>query len=159
MLQRWKASKFDVFLNIIVVSCMLLILGFILLLYRKGPDDFIFEEKRQLGVELVNAMYSFESAYELDSNMSVVKELVTEPVFNDLSIDNEQRTLTTYFRFKGCSCKVNIINSTDCYVMYSLDSVVMEPERKFILMFRINEQGLIDWVKEAELIEFRDTIY
>lgn len=116
-------------------------------------------EKEQLGIELVNAMYTFDSPYQLDRQMSIVKELVSEPVFYDLTVDNEQRTLTTYFKFKDCSCKVNIINSTDSYVLYTLDSEAMEPEREFMLIFRVRDDGVIDWVKEIEAIEFRNTIY
>lgn len=140
---------------------LLMIICTIAFLRGKSLEDLtnIKVEKEQLGIELVNAMYTFDSPYQLDRQMAVVKELVSEPVFYDLTVDNEQRTLTTYFKFKDCSCKVNIINSTDNYVLYTLDSVAMEPEREFMLLFRVRDDGVIDWVKEIEAIEFRNTIY
>ena len=115
--------------------------------------------KKALGEELVMAMYNFETPYQLDSQMLIVQTLTTEDVFNDLTIDNEQRTITTYLKFKDCGVKAEIISSGEDYVYYKLDSEVIAENRTFILFFRVNEDGLIDWVKEAECVEFIDTIY
>ena len=115
--------------------------------------------KADLGVELVKAMYDFENPYELDKNMLVVQKLVTEDVFSDLTIDNEQRTLSTYFKFKDASVQVNVLKSTDSYVLYSLDSEAISADRKFILIFSVNEEGVINEVKEMECYEYLNSIY
>lgn len=115
--------------------------------------------KADLGVELVKAMYDFENPYELDKNMLVVQKLVTEDVFSDLTIDNEQRTLSTYFKFKDASVHVNVLKSTDSYVLYSLDSKAISADRKFILIFSVNEEGVINEVKEMECYEYLNSIY
>lgn len=115
--------------------------------------------KADLGVELVKAMYDFENPYELDKNMLVVQKLVTEDVFPDLTIDNEQRTLSTYFKFKDASVHVNVLKSTDSYVLYSLDSEAISADRKFILIFSVNEEGVINEVKEMECYEYLNSIY
>ena len=115
--------------------------------------------KADLGVELVKAMYDFENPYELDKNMLVVQKLVTEDVFSDLTIDNEQRTLSTYFKFKDASVHVNVLKSTDSYVLYSLDSEAISADRKFILIFSVNEEGVINEVKEVECYEYLNSIY
>ncbi len=115
--------------------------------------------KTELGEELVMAMYNFETPYQLDSQMLIIQTLTTADVFNDLTIDNEQRTITTYLKFKDCGVKAEIISSGEDYVYYKLDAEVIEENRTFIMFFRVNEDGLIDWVKEAECIEFIDTIY
>lgn len=115
--------------------------------------------KADLGVELVKAMYDFENPYELDKNMLVVQKLVTEDVFSDLTIDNEQRTLSTYFKFKDASVHVNVLKSTDSYVLYSLDSEAISVDRKFILIFSVNEEGVINEVKEMECYEYLNSIY
>lgn len=115
--------------------------------------------KADLGVELVKAMYDFENPYELDKNMLVVQKLVTEDVFSDLTIDNEQRTLSTYFKFKDASVHVNVLKSTDSYVLYSLDSEAISADRKFILIFSVNEEGVINEVKEMECYEYLNSIY
>ena len=107
---------------------------------NKALNDFIGKDiyKEDLGVELVNAMYNFESPYELDAQMLIVKQITTDSVFNDLTIDNEQRTLTTYLKFKDCSSKVHIIDSTDRYIRYWLESDVIEADREFVLFFLHN---------------------
>lgn len=115
--------------------------------------------KADLGVELVKAMYDFENPYELDKNMLVVQKLVTEDVFSDLTIDNEQRTLSTYFKFKDASVHVKVLKSTDSYVLYSLDSEAISADRKFILIFSVNEEGVINEVKEMECYEYLNSIY
>lgn len=115
--------------------------------------------KADLGVELVKVMYDFENPYELDKNMLVVQKLVTEDVFSDLTIDNEQRTLSTYFKFKDASVHVNVLKSTDSYVLYSLDSEAISADRKFILIFSVNEEGVINEVKEMECYEYLNSIY
>ena len=115
--------------------------------------------KADLGVELVKAMYDFENPYELDKNMLVVQKLVTEDVFSDLTIDDEQRTLSTYFKFKDASVHVNVLKSTDSYVLYSLDSEAISADRKFILIFSVNEEGVINEVKEMECYEYLNSIY
>ena len=115
--------------------------------------------KADLGVELVKAMYDFENPYELAKNMLVVQKLVTADVFSDLTIDNEQRTLSTYFKFKDASVHVNVLKSTDSYVLYSLDSEAISADRKFILIFSVNEEGVINEVKEMECYEYLNSIY
>lgn len=128
---------------------------------NKALNDFIGKDiyKEDLGVELVNAMYNFESPYELDAQMLIVKQITTDSVFNDLTIDNEQRTLTTYLKFKDCSSKVHIIDSTDRYIRYWLESDVIEADREFVLFFNVDNHGLIDEVEEAECVKFLNTIY
>lgn len=115
--------------------------------------------KTELGEELITAMYNFESPYQLDAQMLIVQELTTEDVYNDLTIDNEERTITTYLKFKDSGVSVEIISSGEDYVYYRLISDAIESNRTFIMFFSVNEEGLINWVKEAECVEFIDTIY
>lgn len=116
-------------------------------------------EKELLGIELIEAMYNFDSPYQLDAQMSIVKSITTEDVFNDLTIDNEERTILTYFKFKDCGVKVKIISSSENYVYYKLQSDVIDKNRTFIMFFSVNQDGLIDWVEEAECVKFIDTLY
>lgn len=145
---------------VITVGAYVLAIAF---LQGKSLDSVIADSsadtKADLGVELVKAMYDFENPYELDKNMLVVQKLVTEDVFSDLTIDNEQRTLSTYFKFKDASVHVNVLKSTDSYVLYSLDSEAISADRKFILIFSVNEEGIINEVKEMECYEYLNSIY
>lgn len=136
----------------IICSTILLIIGI-------NSASIAKEEHESIGIELVKALYDFRDAYQLDSNMVTVKELTTEPVFNDLTIDNEQRTLTTYLKFNNKACTVNILDSSDTYVMYSLENENIDKDRIFIFFFRADNDGKVNWYKEVEGIEFVNTIY
>lgn len=137
------------------ITFVIIIISFVLL-YRR---EIIKHEKEEIGLSVVLALYDFRDAYQLDNNMVALKNLVTEPVFNDLTIDNEQRTLTTYLKFENNPVTVNVIKSTDSYVLYSLNTEKISADRIFVFFFDVDRDGKISWYKEVEGIEFVNTIY
>lgn len=139
----------------VVMSVFIAIVALIVHYNRSKITD---EMKEQLGIKCVKTLYEFSSGTELDQNMSVLKELCTDAVYSDLTIDNEERTLTTYLKFENKPVKVNIVRSTADYVYYSLDTDAIDADRLFIFNFNVNKYGQIDWIKECECIEFLDTI-
>lgn len=151
--QITKSEKIRCLLKGFVFAAI--IISFVLL-YRR---EIIKHEKEEIGLSAVLALYDFRDAYQLDSNMVTLKNLVTEPVFNDLTIDNEQRTLTTYLKFENNPVTVNIIKNTDSYVLYSLNTEKISANRIFVFFFDVNNEGKISWYKEVEGIEFVNTIY
>lgn len=146
--------------NIISMICKLFALAWLVcIILFINNKQLIKEEKEQIGLTAVKALYDFRDAYQLDSNMVTLKEITTEPVFNDLTIDNEQRTLNTYLKFEGKSVTVNILKNTDSYVLYSLNTEKISDERIFVFFFDVDKEGKISWYKEVEGIEFVNTIY
>ena len=142
----------------IPIFCILLLVILIVYFFLHSTE-LTSSEKEKLGLQVVYDLYDFRDAYQLDANMTDLKECVTEEVFNDLTIDNEQRTLTTYLKFKNTSTSVNIIYSTDSYIYYSIENENISDTRRFIFLFNVNKSGKVDWYKEAESIEFLNTIY
>ena len=136
-----------------------MLVAFIVTVVALGTKDIKVSEHESIGIELVKALYDFKDVYQLDSNMVIVKELTTEPVFNDLTIDNEQRTLTTYLKFNNKPCTVHIIDNTDSYVMYRLENENISSDRIFVFFFKVDKDGKVNWYKEVEGIEFVNTIY
>lgn len=114
----------------------------------------ISDAKSALGEKAVHCLYSFGTLEQLDSQMSVLKSITTEDVFNQLTIDNEERALSTYLKFKGCAVSANIVKSTSSYVMYTLNSAYVSPDRHFIFMFDVDNAGRISFVREVESIDF-----
>ena len=53
------------------------------------------KQKAQIGEQAVKLMYQFVDLQQLQLNMIDLKSITTEPVFNQLTIDNEDRTLYT----------------------------------------------------------------
>lgn len=165
MLQKlclFDKSVFKMFLTIIGMICITaMFLCSLLFIKGYSLQDVAGKQvaKEDLGLELVKAMYDFESPYELDAQMAIVRKITTDEVFNDVTIDNEQRTLLTYLKFKDCGSSVEVIESSDSFVHYRLVSDVIEPDREFILFFKIDKDGLICEIEEAECVKFLDTIY
>ena len=137
----------------------LLVAIFVVMLILLNKQNITKKMEEQLGLDAVYSLYDFKDVYQLDSNMVKLKEITTEAVFNDLTIDNEQRTLQTYLKFEGKSVSVNIIKNTNRYVIYSLNTEKISDKRIFVFFYDIDKDGKICWYKEVEGIEFVNTIY
>lgn len=136
---------------VVIVVIIALIAFSVYFLHKKAAVD---ECREEIGKQLVLALYDFYSPEQLDEQMRVVQLLTTEPVFNQLTIDNEERTLNTYLKFKNNPVTVEIIKSTENYVLYTLHTECLAEGRIFIFMFNVNLQGKVDWVREEECIDF-----
>lgn len=147
------------FRKYIIYFASMLVTAVIVIFVQRQYTQNLQKTKINLGEQLVRALYDYETIYELDAQMSIVQSLCTEAVYNDLTIDNEERTLTTYLKFKQDSVHVNIEQSYDGYVLYTLNTESVDNSRLFCLYYRVGDTGKIDWVKEVECIEFLDTIY
>lgn len=115
--------------------------------------------QEEIVVNLLEALYNFDNVNQLNNQMVIVKTLVTPEVFSDLTIDNEERTLLTYFKFKNDKVQINIDKITSNYVLYHFESDSISEDREFCFMYNLNEQGLIDYVMEVEVYEFSDSLY
>lgn len=124
---------------------------FVIINYRRLQ---LVNAQEELGIQAVKLLYDFGTPEQLDAQMASLKAITTEPVFNQLTIDNEERTLNTYLKFKNEPVTVNIVQSTNTYVMYSLGTVNVSADRLFIFLFTVNDEGLIDSVREVEAIDF-----
>ena len=89
------------------------------------------KQKAQIGEQAVKLMYQFVDLQQLQLNMIDLKSITTEPVFNQLTIDNEDRTLYTYMKFKGITTSVNIKKATSTYIIYSI--VTIEDHNKILV--------------------------
>lgn len=112
------------------------------------------EKRQETGRQLVLALYDYPSVEQLDEQMKIVRGLTTEGVFNQLTLDNEERTLNTYLKFEQKAVTVEILESTEDYVLYTLHTEALSEGRKFIFLYSLNEDGKVDWVQEAECIDF-----
>lgn len=112
------------------------------------------KQKAQIGEQAVKLMYQFVDLQQLQLNMIDLKSITTEPVFNQLTIDNEDRTLYTYMKFKGITTSVNIKKATSTYIIYSIVNDNVDETRRFVFMFDCNRSGKISYVREAEIHDF-----
>lgn len=110
--------------------------------------------KEKVGKEVVKLLYDFASMEQLEGQQLQLKSKVTEDVFNQLTVDNEERRLNTYLKFSGEVSTVEFLIVTDRYLVYRLDCVALESSRVFLFAYNVNSLGKIDRVYEAELIGF-----
>ena len=136
---------------IAIIMCIVLVVCSFLFFYRKYYSDSL---KTQLGTKAVMLLYNFHDLYELSDNMTELKSITTEDVYNDISFDTEERTLNTYLKFKGNSTAVNVLEAKPNYILYTLTSDSIDANRKFIFLFSVNSKGKISYVREMECIDF-----
>lgn len=153
-----KSSIKDKVQKIVPYLFFIVIFVITVIVLRALNLNHIYETKRQLGENAVLAMYDYNNAEQLDAQMTLLRAMTTEDVFKQLTIDNKVRTLRVYYKFKQDSVHVNVIKSTDKYVLYSLDNENIDEDRIFIFIFDI-DGGKISYVREEECIDFVTTLY
>lgn len=123
-----------------------------LLMYR---NTILEKQAAELGETAVKLLYDFGTAEQLDYQMIGLKEITTDAVFDQLTIDNEERTLNTYLKFKNKPVTVKVIKSTSNYVMYSLNTEYISDDRIFVFFFELDTiKNKIKSVREVEAIDF-----
>ena len=110
----------------------------------------------EIGECAVKLLYDFGSPEQLDYQMYDLQQLTTDAVFRQLTIDNEERTLNTYLKFKSEPVTVHVIKSTSTYVLYSLETENVDSSRIFLFLFSVGANGKIEYVREVEGIDFLD---
>jgi len=115
--------------------------------------------RKNLGVEAVTLMYNFDSLEEVKENQKRLAQIMDNDTYKGLTIDNENRQLYTYVRYYGDRSIINIVEATDRYVLYRIESEQVEADRLFIMLFEV-EGGRISKIKECECFGFiEDTDY
>lgn len=108
--------------------------------------------------EAVMLMYNFESFTTLyQEQMDKLEDIVTPEIYEEITVKNIDRALTTYLKFKQNPSTVRILETTDRYVIYTISSDSLTSGRKFVMYYSTNLFGRIDEMKEAELRDFYDT--
>lgn len=115
-------------------------------------------DKEAIGTKAVKLLYEFGSYEELAMQQIELQAITSEEVYNQLTFDNEERTLYTYLKFKGESSTVEVLKSTDNYVFYTLHSPALVSGRKFIFLFDVDHNGKLVSVREEECIDFVEYI-
>lgn len=110
--------------------------------------------RQQTAVEVLKALYDFGTEEQLEAQQLTLRSRVTDEVFNQVSVDNEERRLNTYLKFYGEASTVNILKITDDYIIYGLDCIMIDSKRRFLFVYDTNLEGKINKVYEAELIGF-----
>lgn len=130
---------------------LLVILGvsIVLLAIFRQPGS-----KKNIGIAAITDLYQFRSVDDIQFQLNNLKRITTKEVFNQLTIDNEERRLNTYLKFEEASSLVKIQKATSSYVIYSLECDSIDSDRDFVFFFDVNNSGRISKVRECELVDF-----
>ena len=144
---RGRLTKFSIVIAIIIivmVSCFAVTLNI----------KRIEAKRTQTAIEVVQDLYQFSKVEDLDNNMLKIRNLTTQSVYNQLTVDNEERTLNTYLKFKGDATSVNVVKATSSYILYTLTNKNIDKDRVFIFMYDCNSKGKLSNVRESECLDF-----
>lgn len=118
-----------------------------------------YEEVQSPGYSLVKNLYEFEDVSSLNEERDrKLKSLVTDNVYDELTFDNEGRMLRTYLKLKKGSVKVHVVRDTEGLVLYRLETQGVSQERLFALVYDVDDNNKISYVREMECIDFVTTI-
>lgn len=108
------------------------------------------------GADAVRYLYEFNDPAEIERNTERLRDIVTPQVFDELTVDEEGRRLSTYLKFSGAPVTVDIVEETDDHVLYRIKNEYIDNGRLFLFMFRV-DSGKISKIREVEVIDFVDT--
>lgn len=126
------------------------------IVFMLNPSSY--KSQSELGVLAVKSMYDFGNIVELDDKMDVLKTITTEEVYNDLTIDKTDRTLSVYLKFNNKPSRVIIEKATDKYILYRLDTESIASTRTFIFTYNVGRDGKIDYVREGEFVDLSSNL-
>jgi len=106
--------------------------------------------------ETVRLLYDFGTPEQLGAQQGRLKKYVTGSVYDELTVDNEERRLNTYLKFYGCASTVHFSKVTDRYIIYWLECAAIDSSRRFLFCYDMDSSGRICKVREAEIIDFME---
>lgn len=113
---------------------------------------------QEIGKAAVLSLYNFQTVEELSDQMDDLKKITTEEVYNQLTVDRTDRALNVYLKFKAKPTVVQFETITDSYIIYSLATESIQADRKFAFFYNVNKNGLIDKVRESEIVDFTTNV-
>lgn len=115
------------------------VFGFVMQLSKQADMD--------IGVTAVRLMYEFDDPEDLNDRYASLRRIVNDDAWEVLSIDDELRTVNTYFKFQYQSSSVNIRFHRKGLVLYSLVNNALSPDTIWAFEYDI-VNGKISNVRE-----------
>lgn len=125
----------------IIVFCA--VFGFIAVQSRSAKEN--------LGVLAVKLMYEFDTIEDLNPQYERLHQVVSESAWEHLNINNDLRTINTYFKFRNRPSKVQIVYYRDGLLLYNLITDAVPHQTLWAFQYDIVD-GKIDNVREYRLV-------
>ena len=137
-------------------SIFKIVISLIIILILVGGGIYLYNRQKNVGVEAVMDMYNYDSIPQLATQQEHFKKITTEQVYNFNTVENASTALQTYLKFKQKPVKVNIINHGKGWVIYSLVTPYIAPSRHFVLLYKTDLLGRINYMRQEEAQDFFD---
>lgn len=100
---------------------------------------------------LVHAMYSFDSPRELAQKQLTVRDMLSEGEWERLQLDNENRAINAYYKFKYSASQVHVAKSFGGGALYWLENENISASDRWLLLTEDNGE-VITRVREYKLL-------
>lgn len=96
------------------------------------------------GSNIVRLMYDFDDMTELSENYAILHNLVSEEVWDKISIDNELRVINSYYKFKAEKSSVVVVYEEPGLVMYKIKNSYIQPNMIWVLEYQKSGHKVTD---------------
>lgn len=143
---EWRLLLFWLLLFTIVFSATV---GFLMTIFSHREND--------LGVRVVETMYSFEDLEGLEKQYNNLSFLLDEGLWEDFTLNNDSRIISVYYKFQGSKSEVEFIYVSDSVIMYHLKNDYINPDRVFVFEYETNGK-VVTAIREYELLGICDGV-
>lgn len=127
---------------------VILLLAIILTSFYFGYLGFNNERSKHIAVDAVNDMFTFENYETLhDNNMTSLRSITTQKVYNEVTFTNLQTALNSYLPFFGHATRAQILAVSDTCVTFRVINPSVKLNTLYTMYYKVNFWGQIDFLK------------
>ena len=104
------------------------------------------------GVSVVRNLYTYKDELQCAQQDGFLQQICSEDVYAQLTL-KKNGTLHTFVMAAREPTTVNIIKSTDDYVIYSLNADQIDEDCRYVLFFEVENNKVVE-ARECELYDF-----
>lgn len=103
-----------------------------------------------VGVYTVKLMYDFETPRELVQNQALLQEVLCSEEFERLQLDEPNRTVNAYYKFKYSKSQVIVEDSSPGFVLYRLLNDNIDYNTLWVFRYSVNSDGKLCDISEYQ---------
>lgn len=104
-----------------------------------------------LGIRVLRLMYEYEDVEtDLISNYHQLHEILDEDCWERLSIDNEFRVISAYYKLKGDKTKVEVVKEYPNTIIYRLDNPNIDKDALWVFQYEVKNRRVCN-IKEYQM--------
>lgn len=129
-----------------LAATFILVLLLVALVYASNMDV------TSYGEAIVENLYTYKDDASRIQQKGFLQEICSEDVYAQITL-KKNGNLYTFIDTARELTSVNIIKSTNDYIIYSLNSPQIDPESRYVLFYEVTNKKVTE-VRECELYDF-----